>query len=321
MPVTLEQARQNATDALDLAVIDEFRTNQILDLLTFQDVVNPAGGGGTLTYTYTRKVSRGTAAFRALNTEYTPDESTTSRHSVDLKPLGGAFQVDRIIAGIGPAATGSIALNMSDKIASARAEFGNAVINGDSAENEDSFDGLSKALAGSSTEIDAADGEYDWSASVDESTSFTILEALDDLLGTLDGEQGAAIVGNKRAINKIKSAARRSSMYVQAPGPRSTTISSYGPVRLIEAGNGADGNQPVIPVAADGTTDLYAVRFALDGFHGVSTMGGSLVKQWQPDFNSAGAVKTGEVELGPIGVALKKTKAAAVVRGLKVATP
>lgn len=319
MPVTLEQARQNATDALDLAVIDEFRTNQILDLLTFQDVVNPAGGGGTLTYTYTRKVSRGTAAFRALNTEYTPDESTTSRHSVDLKPLGGAFQVDRIIAGIGPAATGSIALNMSDKIASARAEFGNAVINGDSAENEDSFDGLSKALAGSSTEIDAADGEYDWSASVDESTSFTILEALDDLLGTLDGEQGAAIVGNKRAINKIKSAARRSSMYVQAPGPRSTTISSYGPVRLIEAGNGADGNQPVIPVAADGTTDLYAVRFALDGFHGVSTMGGSLVKQWQPDFNSAGAVKTGEVELGPIGVALKKTKAAAVVRGLKVA--
>ena len=319
MPVTLEQARQNATDALDLAVIYEFRTNQILDLLTFQDVVNPAGGGGTLTYTYTRKVSRGTAAFRALNTEYTPDESTTSRHSVDLKPLGGAFQVDRIIAGIGPAATGSIALNMSDKIASARAEFGNAVINGDSAENEDSFDGLSKALAGSSTEIDAADGEYDWSASVDESTSFTILEALDDLLGTLDGEQGAAIVGNKRAINKIKSAARRSSMYVQAPGPRSTTISSYGPVRLIEAGNGADGNQPVIPVAADGTTDLYAVRFALDGFHGVSTMGGSLVKQWQPDFNSAGAVKTGEVELGPIGVALKKTKAAAVVRGLKVA--
>lgn len=320
MPVTLEQARQNATDAIDLAVIDEFRTNQILDLLTFQDVVNPAGGGGTLTYTYTRKVSRGTAAFRALNTEYTPDESTTSRHSVDLKPLGGSFQVDRILAGVGPAATGSIALNMSDKIASARAEFGNAVINGDSADNEDSFDGLSKALAGSSTELDAADGEFDWSASVNEDTSFTILEALDELLGTIDGEQGAAIIGNKRAINKIKSAARRSSMYVQAPGPRATTISSYGAVRLIEAGNGADGNQPVIPVAADGTTDLYAVRFGLDGFHGVSTMGGSLVKQWQPDFNSAGAVKTGEVELGPVGVVLKKTKAAAVVRGLKVAT-
>lgn len=320
MPVTLSQARQNATDAIDLAVIDEFRTNQILDLLTFQDVVNPAGGGGTLTYTYTRKVSRGTAAFRALNTEYTPDESTTSRHSVDLKPLGGAFQVDRILAGVGPAATGSIALNMSDKIASARAEFGNAVINGDSAEDEDSFDGLSKALAGSSTEITTGGtDEFDWSATTDESEAFKILEALDELLGTLDGDQGAAIIANKRAINKIKSAARRASMYVQAPGPRASTLSGYGQVRLIEAGNGADGNQPVIP-ATGGTTDIYAVRFALDGFHGVSTMGGSLVKQWQPDFNSAGAVKTGEVEMGPVGVALKKTKAAAVARGVKIAT-
>lgn len=320
MPVTLSQARQNATDALDLAVIDEFRTNQILDLLTFQDAVNPAGGGGTLTYTYTRKVSRGGAAFRAINTEYTPDESTTSRHSVDLKPLGGAFQVDRILAGIGPAATGAIALNMSDKIASAQAEFGNAVINGDSAVDEDSFDGLSKALAGSSTEITAGtDPEFDWSATTDESESFKILEALDELLGTLDSDQNAAIIGNKRAINKIKSAARRSSMYVQAPGPRETTISSYGPVRLIDAGNTADGNQPVIPITG-GTTDLYAVRFGLDGFHGVSTMGGQLIKQWQPDFTTPGAVKTGEVEMGPIGVALKKTKSAAVIRGLRVAS-
>jgi hypothetical protein len=29
-------------------------------------------------------------------------------------------------------------------------------------------------------------------------------------------------------------------------------------------------------------------------------------------------VKTGEVELGPVGVALKSTKAAAVLRGVKV---
>lgn len=312
MPVTLSQARQNATDAIDLAVIDEFRTNQILDLLTFQDAVNPAGGGGTLTYTYTRKVSRGTAGFRALNTEYTPDESTTSRHSVDLKPLGGAFQVDRILAGVGPAATGSIALNMTDKIDSAKAEFGNAVINGDSATDGDSFDGLSKALAGSSTELTAT-AEFDWSKATDESEAFKILEALDELLGTLDKSEGAAIIANKRALNKIKSAARRTSMYVEAPGPRETSLSSYGNVRLIEAGNTSNGNDPVIPITA-GKTDIYAVRFALDGFHGVSTMGGQLVKQWQPDFASAGAVKTGEVEMGPVGVALKKTKAAAVVR-------
>jgi hypothetical protein len=60
------------------------------------------------------------------------------------------------------------------------------------------------------------------------------------------------------------------------------------------------------------------VRFGLDAFHGVSIAGGQLVQQWMPDFTTAGAVKTGEVELGPVAVALKRTKAAAVRRNIKV---
>jgi len=70
--------------------------------------------------------------------------------------------------------------------------------------------------------------------------------------------------------------------------------------------------------AASGLTDIYAVSFGLDGFHGVAVTG-SLVKQWLPDFSTAGAVKTGEVEMGPVAVALKATKAAAVFRNVKVA--
>ena len=57
MPVTLEQAKLNATTATDLRVIDEFRTSSLIDRLTFLDVVNPAGGGATLTYSYTRKAT------------------------------------------------------------------------------------------------------------------------------------------------------------------------------------------------------------------------------------------------------------------------
>ena len=53
--------------------------------------------------------------------------------------------------------------------------------------------------------------------------------------------------------------------------------------------------------------------------HGVSTVGGQLVQSWLPDFSTAGAVKKGEVELGPVSVALKATKAAAVRRNIKVA--
>lgn len=324
MPVSLAQAAQNAVTDLDLNVIDEFRTNAILDLLTFDDAVNPIGGGGVLTYGYTRLATLSTAAFRAVNSEYAPQEVTTQRYNVDLKQLGGSFQVDRILTGIGPAATASVALNLSQKIKSTQALFGDSVINGDSAVTANSFDGLSKALAGSTTEDTTA---YDWSGTMDETKSYLVLETLDDLIGKLNGEPGA-IIANKKAINRIKSAARRTSQFTSVPGPRNTMVDSYGGIRLIDAGFKAGSATDVIPVRtsavtgppalAAGSTDIYAVRFGLDGFHGVSTNGGALVKTWLPDFSVAGAVKTGEVELGPVAVALKATKAASVLRNVKV---
>lgn len=315
MPVTLEQARQNTTDDIDLAIIDEFRTNSLMELLTFDDAVNPAGGGATLTYGYRRLAELATAGFRAINTEYTPGEVSTTRHTTELKVLGGSFQIDRVLANLGPAATNEVWLQMTQKVRAVQAEFGNAVINGDSAEDEDSFDGLSKALAGSSTEIDAK--AWDWSDITEAGTALGILDALDDFLGNLD-EQPQAIITNKAVIAKLRAAARRANMYAREAGPRDTYFETYGGIRLIDAGKRAGENQDVIPVAADGTTDIYAVRFGLDGFHGVSTAGGNLVSQWTPDFDTPGAVKTGEVELGPVGVALKKTKAAAVARDVRV---
>lgn len=315
MPVTLEQARQNTTDDIDLAIIDEFRTNSLMELLTFDDAVNPAGGGATLTYGYRRLAELATAGFRAINTEYTPGEVSTTRHTTELKVLGGSFQIDRVLANLGPAATNEVWLQMTQKVRAVQAEFGNAVINGDSAEDEDSFDGLSKALAGSSTEIDAK--AWDWSDITEAGTALGILDALDDFLGNLD-EQPQAIITNKAVIAKLRAAARRANMYAREAGPRDTYFETYGGIRLIDAGKRAGDNQDVIPVNGDGTTDIYAVRFGLDGFHGVSTAGGNLVSQWTPDFDTPGAVKTGEVELGPVGVALKKTKAAAVARDVRV---
>lgn len=314
MPVTLAQAQQNAVDDVDVAVIDEFRTNQILDLLTFDDVVNPAGGGATLTYGYRRLATLSTAGFRAINSEYTPTEATTTRHSVDLKPLGGAFQIDRVLANIGPAASGEVALQMQQKIRATQAEFGNAVINGDEAADANSFDGLSKALAGSSTEHTT---NIDWSGTMDEANSFAVLEALDDILSLLDGEPGA-IITNRVALARIRSAARRTAQYTRTPGPRDTTIERYGNAVLVDAGKRAGTNSDVIPVRTGGLTELYAVRFGLDAFHGVSVAGSPLVRQWLPNFDEAGAVKTGEVEMGPVAVALKRTKAAAVARNVKV---
>ena len=313
MPVTLAQAKLNTTDDLDLNVIDEFSTSSLIDALTFDDCVNPIGGGDTITYTYTRKASLGTASFRAINSEYIPNEASKVRASVDLKVLGGSYQIDRVLARFGPAATGEIMFQMKDKIQAAKATFSDGIINGDSSANADSFDGLSKILAGTSTEVVTP---VDWTGTMNEDKSYAIMDDLDTFLALLDGQPGALIT-NKKAIAKIKAALRRSAQYVEKPGPLNTIRSYYGSIELVDAGQKAGTNTDIIPVTA-GVTQLYAVRYGLDGFHGVSGVGGDIVRQWLPDFSVAGAVKTGEVEMGPVAVVLKKTKAAGVLRSVKV---
>ena len=325
MAVTLAEAKSNTQTDLDVAAIDEFRKESgILDTLIFDQAVNPAGGGATLTYGYRRQTTQGTAAFRAMNTEYTPGEVTTQRFSVELKPLGGSFQVDRVLAAQGPAASGAVALNMREKIKATSTAFQDAVINGDTAVDANGFDGLDKALTGSSTEMTTT---ADWTDfDTNNRAEHKALDLIDEFLGLLDGAP-TVLVTNRRTLARVRAAVRRAGMYVQNPVDglvdtqgRPITREQYGNILLIDAGEKDGSNDPIVPIdAATGTTSIYAYRVGLDGFHGVSTAGGQLVQTFLPDFNTPGAVKMGEVELGPVGIALKSTKAAAVLRGVKVA--
>ncbi|OZE88038.1 phage capsid protein [Rhodococcus sp. 15-649-1-2] len=333
MAVSLAESKNNAVQDYDPDVIDEFRKESaILDSLIFDDVVNPAGGGATLDYGYRRLVTQPTAAFRALNTEYTPSNVTTQKYSTTLAVLGGSFEVDRVIAKIGPAASGTVALNMSQKIKAAITKFQDAVINGDTAVDADGFDGLDKALVGTSTEFNAGVTtnwtDFDTNARAEHKA----LDAIDEFLSLLDGAP-TVILGNAKALARVRAAVRRAGQYVKDPvegllGPNGRPIvrEQYGNVLLVDPGAKPGTNNPIIPirsatvatVAQTGLTDLYAYRVALDGFHAASTVGGQVVESWLPDFSQAGAVKKGEVELGPVGVALKATKAAAVFRNIKV---
>lgn len=310
MPVTLEQARLQTSDAIDLAVIDEFSRSPLLDLMTFDDTASTATGGSTFTYGYTRLVSPSSASFRAINTEFAPDEATIQRHTVDLKILGGSFQVDRILRNVGQ----TVALQMNEKIKATREEFADAVINGDSGVNADSFDGLSKALAGTSTEI--ASGTYDWSGTMNDAKAWDIIESLDDIISHLDGDP-SVIIANKAVINKIKSAVRRTNQYTETVTALGETRAQYGSAILVDAGTRAGTGNAIIPIDS-GSTDLYVARLGLDGFHAAAAAGGSIIRQYQPNFDTPGAVKTGEVELGPIAPVLKRTKAAAVARGIRL---
>ena len=317
MAVTLEDAKKNVQDALQAGVIDEFaKSNFLLQHMIFDDCVSPSGGGSTLTYGYTRLITQPTAAFRAINQEYTPQEVTRERVNVDLKVFGGSFQIDRVIAGMG-GVVNEVSLQMAQKVKAACALFNDTVINGDTDTDENAFDGLEKALKGSST-------EYNPTAAIDLSTSDLVdtnyksfLDTLDEFLMGLDGDP-SFLAGNLKLIAKIRACARRAGMYQITRDDFGRQVETYNGIPLVNLGAKPGANDPVVKTdSSSGETSLYAARLGLDGFHAISISGSSPVRCWLPDYQSSGAVKTGEVEM-VAAVALKATKSAGVLRKIKV---
>lgn len=315
MAVTLAQAKLNVTDDLQLGIIDEFaKSSFIMNNIPFADCVSPVGGGATLTYGYTRLITQPTAAFRAVNSEYATHEVQKQRYTTDLKVFGGAYEVDRIIAGMGGIAD-EVALQSAQKVKAASALFSDTIINGNSSTDANVFDGLDVAITGSDT-------EYIPEAAIDLSTSAAVtanavafVDAVDEWLATMDGVD--AIMCNSKALAKFRAVARRMGMYQETKNEFGQKVEHYGNIPLVDLGAKPGSNDPIVGIDASGETTLYAVRFGIDGFHAISMAGQPPVKIWLPDFSTAGAVKKGEVEM-VAGCALKSTKAAGAFRKIKV---
>ena len=314
MAVTLAQVRLNVTDDLQAGIIDEFaKSSFILNNIPFHDCVSPVGGGATLTYGYTRLITQPTAAFRAVNSEYTPHEVQKQRYTTELKVFGGAYEVDRIIADMGGIAD-EVALQASQKVKAASALFSDTIINGNSSVDANVFDGLDVAITGTDT-------EYTPGTAIDLSTSAAVdanykafVDQLDEWLYSLDGVH--AILCNEKMAAKFRAIARRMGMYQMTKNEFGQRVEHYGDIPFVDLGAKAGSNDPIVGING-GNTSIYAVRFGLDGFHAISMAGQAPVKTWLPDFSTAGAVKKGEVEM-VAGCALKSTKAAGAFRNIKV---
>ena len=329
MAITLAQAKVGMSDKVVQQVIDEFRRSSLLlDALTFDDAVSPGTGGSTLTYGYTRTLTPGQAQFRAINSEYTPEEAAREKIAVDLKIFGGSFQIDRVLAETA-GAVDEIQYQMNEKIKAASNLFHYTAINGDTGVDANAFDGLDKALLNSDTEIGA--GAYiDLSDSTAMDSNYkAFLDALDAFLSELDGVP-SMLMGNSKLITKIKAVARRAGYLTQAEDAFGRGVTGYDNIPLVDLGmfvnsSGAgvptapvvDTRQPNGTVIVTGLSDLYAVRLGLDGFHGVTVTGNKIITANPPILSGPGVVKTGDVEM-VAAVALKKTRAAGVLRNIKV---
>ena len=313
MAVTLAQAKLNVQDDIQAGIIDEFaKSSYLLNNIPFDNVVSPLGGGATMTYGYTRLVTQPTADFRAVNEEYTPQEVKKQRYTVDLKVFGGAFEIDRIIAGMG-GIVDEVQLQAAQKAKAASALFCDTVINGDSATNAKAFDGLDVALTGTDTEVTTT---VDLSTSALVTTNYmAFLDEFDEFLSNLNGTPDALLMNSKMAA-KMRAVARRAGMYQTTQDAYGRTVEQYGGIPFVDLGAKPGSNDPIIGTTA-GKTDIYAVRFGLDAFHAISMAGQPPVRMWLPDFTTAGAVKKGEVEM-VAAVALKTSKSCGVFRNVKI---
>ncbi len=349
MPMTLAEMRTGMSDKVAAMVVDTFiRESQLLELLPFDDSVSP-GGGSTLTYSYLQKKLPSTAAFRALNTEYTPNQATLEKKSVDLKIFGGAFEIDRVINDAA-GQYNNMQYQIEEKIRAAISTFHNAMINGDSSVDANSFDGLDKFLVGQDTEFNT-DAAIDLSTMANLKTNADVF--YEALLRLINKTNADALLLNADMITKIQTVARVLGYKTESEEAFGRTVTTLGErkVRLIDLGKiyslvtsegvtttvGADivgtksralgeGTTSVVegetvvtpPADTTGLTDIYAVRFSVaDGFHGVTITGDKAIRSFLPDFSTPGAVKHGEVEM-VAACALKNTNAAGVLRNIKI---
>jgi len=326
MAITLAEAKVGMSDKVAQQVIDTFRRSSLLlDSLIFDDAISPGTGGSTLTYGYVQLKSPSTAAVRTINSDYTAGEAKREKKTTEAVIMGGAFELDRVLIGTS-GAVDELAFQMEQKVKATANYFSNLVINGTSAASGsgyvvNTFDGLKKLLSGTDTEI---------TSTVDISTAATIdanynafLDELDGFIGTLD-DKPSMLLMNEKMLSKVRACARRAGYYTRSEDAFGRKVEYYNGIPMMDAGKYYNGTATVdiVPTStattsAEGATDIYAVRIGLDGFLGVSLTGNKVISTHYPDLNALGTVKRGDVEF-VAGVALKSSRAAGVLKGIKI---
>ena len=315
MAVTLADAKLFTQDKLTMDVIDEFMKDDLMANLIYDNCV-ALNGGSTLTYTYNRVKTNGTAAFRKINAEYTPQEAVTEKKSTDLKIFGGSFGIDRVIQKHVKGVTNELAFQLQQKIQGATALFSDTFFNGSKTENENVFDGLDVALTGSSTEVKPGELiDLTTTAGLDQNYKI-FLDYVEDMLAGLDG-QPTFLAMNRKLRSAFNKVGRRTVAFTETRDEFGKPVQYYNGIQLLTIGDKPNTTNPIIKNDAVNGTSLYAVRVGLDGVCAITPEGDDIINVYMPDFTTPGAVKTGEVEM-VAGMALKATKAAGVLRKIKV---
>ena len=329
MPITLAEAKVGMASKVDQTVIETIRRNsRFMDMLVFDDAISPGTGGSTLVYGYTQLLTPGSASGRKINSEYTPQEAKRTTKTTTLTIMGGSYQIDRVLAKTSNQKINEVAFQNEQKSKATIARFQYLTIHGKFDTTKDTtspeFDGLDSLLEGTGNDIDGS--ALDLTGEITEAKAVAFDEALRKAIKSVKGGKPNCILANGDMIVKMTTVARKLGFYTRGLNGFGEETDKYSGIELIDLEQYYNGTNTVdvIPIKAAtsstaGTTNIYLVRIsASDGFCGVCPMENSIgLTVNLPDFSTAGAVKTGDVELVG-GVALKDSLAAARIKDIKI---
>lgn len=316
MPITLAQAQNLSQDKLTNYVIDEFRKSALIDRMIFDNTVKPVGT--SMRYSYNRVTTMPTAAPRLINAEYVAQEAQVTPVTVNLGIFGGSFQIDRALRANEQQVIDLVQFQLAQKSQATIAEFHNQVINGVAANGTGEFDGLDVLLTGSPTQeiVPAAPIALASSANITANWQ-AFLDTMRQLRARMDGAPSLYLM-NQGMFSVFQSVMDRAGINLASKSDYGDEVLQWGGSLIMALGDIDGTANPIIATDGNGLTDIYAVRLALDGVHGVSPEGNAVINSYLPDMMAPGAVKTGEVEM-IAALAIKATRSCAVLRNIDIA--
>ena len=261
MALTLVQSAVLSQNDLQAGVIETFiQESRVLDRIPFLEINGNA-------YAYNEEATLPGVEFRAVNAAYSESTGTFNPKTESLVILGGDADVDRFIQQTRSNLVDQRAEQTRLKVKAATYKFQDAFINGDTAVDANSFDGLKKRLT--VAQVIAAGTNGIPVVGTSDADRHTFFDALDSLLATAGITEGnGTLYMNSMIKGKIKSSARRLGGWDMTRDEFGRTIDTYNGVPLEDIGKKADGTLIIPQTETQGTStvasSIYAVRFGRD---------------------------------------------------------
>lgn len=256
MALTLAEGAKLSNDVLVEGVIETVvQESPVLQRLPFIEIV----GNGL---TYNRENASASAAFFAVGDTWAEDTPTFTQVTSTLSILGGDADVDHYLARTRNNVQDLEAAVVSLKARAVQEKFDDTFINGDTAGDANSFDGLDKlATAGQSVPMGA-------------NGATLTLDKLDELVDAVRGGKPGMLLMSRRSRRKLTDLARNSGLLEADHDEFGRAMQFYDGVPI--GVNDFISDAQTVGTSGD-TSTIYAAQFGEGGMVGLSGPGGLTV--------------------------------------------